>query len=539
MFRMVYLQVCLGSRMTKSLMLLSVGDIGTKFEWAPEGFGADLSITPQSGFVAPHSEARFELAFHPTRIARDMRFESLRCRIEGMGDLRLFVTGECVPQPESDVQSVQFECRVREEASKKITLVKNDTATPWTLIPVINNDMWKPATPTIVVPPGATGECTLLFKPLTMTRSSAAAAMASPQAAAAPAAKKGAAPAPAAIASPVAKKVDDSASDDVFRRPAAHEGTVFFALPNGRALLYKLVGTATSPALAGTISQTTPAKQNLSFTLPVANWLKSTQRFSVSWDDVPASTSLRGAKSVDVPALGTRDYKLVFYAYKPLKAVTAVKFTNDVTGEYLLFNVDVSVTPPGKVDTILLEAVMRQTVTHTLTLENPLPDETIVFAPPKCANNCVRVTQLGDFTGKPEGSFLIAYRPLVPVPAGGAGASDGVVEVDLNLHSDQLGDYNYTLRLKATPAGPEGALRFQADLGSQHKQTIRYLHCLMQAVTVDAFHFCCICADSAITCQQLRPTPSALRHRSVFKCLPVWLGRRYQLVARCLGMASK
>jgi hydrocephalus-inducing protein len=398
-----------------------------------------------------------------------MRYDNVRCRVEGLGDLRLFVTGECVPQPESDVQIVTFECKVREETSKKITLVKNDTTTTWNLTPVVNSEYWKPAAPTVVVPPGATGECTMIYKPLTMTKASAAAAVTSP----APAAGKKGAPAPAPIASPV-KGGTSMEPEDPYRRPTQHEGTVFFALPNGRALLYKLSGVATAPSLGGTVTQSTPAKQNLAFTLPVANWLKTTQRFAVSWGELPASTSLRGAKSFDVPSLATRDYKLLFYAYKPLKVTTTVKFTNESSGEFVTFALEINVTPPGRVDVISLEAVVRQVASHTLTLANPLPDETIVFAPPKCAHKSVRVTQLGDMTGKGEGSFLIEYRPLVPTVSGGSGG-DGSEDVELVLHSDQLGDYNYTLKLKGTPPGPEAPLRFQTDFGGHHKLTVRYV----------------------------------------------------------------
>ena len=75
----------------------------------------------------------------------------------------------------------------------------------------------------------------------------------------------------------------------------------------------------------------------------------------MSWEDTLASTSLRGAKSLDVPALGTRDYKLTFYAYKQCKASTVVRFTNESSGEYMLYNVEVNVTAPGKVDVIALE----------------------------------------------------------------------------------------------------------------------------------------------------------------------------------------
>jgi hypothetical protein len=75
--------------------------------------------------------------------------------------------------------------------------------------------------------------------------------------------------APSSEAEEAAKKLDE-----LYRRPTQHEGSLFFALPNGRALMFKLVGTASAPSVVGTITQSTPAKQNLTFTLPVTNWLK-------------------------------------------------------------------------------------------------------------------------------------------------------------------------------------------------------------------------------------------------------------------------
>lgn len=87
--------------------------------------------------------------------------------------------------------------------------------------------------------------------------------------------------------------------------------------------------------------------------------LQTTQRFSVSWDDTLPSTTLRGAKSLDVPAQGSRDYKMSFYAYKQCKATSTVRFTNDVTGEYMLFTVEITVTAPGKVDVLALEVGTR------------------------------------------------------------------------------------------------------------------------------------------------------------------------------------
>ena len=113
------------------------------------------------------------------------------------------------------------------------------------------------------------------------------------------------------------------------------------------------------------------------------------------------------------------------------------------------------------------QTVVRQPTQRALTITNPLSDDKIVFAAPKCSHRGIRVTQLGDFTGKPEGTFNIEYLPLVPTPAAGP------EEVELVLQSEQLGVYSYTLSLKALPAPAEHAVRFEADLGNSHKQTIR------------------------------------------------------------------
>lgn len=454
-------QVCLGSQMVKLVTMHNTGDIGAKVEWAQEAFAPDLTISPATAFLSPHSESRFELTFHPTRVSRDIRYSGLRCRVEGAEDLQLSVSGECMPQPESEVATLSFDGRVREEVSKKVslrvhaswltapppcavraflqlmcllwlcallargqvTLIKNDSTTPWVLVPVINNDYWKASTPSVTIAPGATGEWSLLYRPLTLTATATGAGAGAGAGAAAPAApaagaKKGAAapapakgealrlrshemaaphsrshrahplhhphpPTPVKASSPLylgclspcgasagagagsstpssaaaASEVEEAARklDELYRRPAQHEGSLFFALPNGRALMFKLVGTATAPSVAGTITQSTPAKQNLTFTLPVSNWLKATQRFSVAWEDSLPSTSFRGAKSLDVPALGTREYKMTFYAYKQCKATTVVRFTNESSGEYLLYNVEVNVTAPGMVDVVSLE----------------------------------------------------------------------------------------------------------------------------------------------------------------------------------------
>lgn len=55
-----------------------------------------------------------------------------------------------------------------------------------------------------------------------------------------------------------------------------HKGSLFFPLPNGTALLYKLNGIATEPEPEGIISETVQAKKAKFITVPIKNWLKAT-----------------------------------------------------------------------------------------------------------------------------------------------------------------------------------------------------------------------------------------------------------------------
>lgn len=51
-----------------------------------------------------------------------------------------------------------------------------------------------------------------------------------------------------------------------------HKGSLFFPLPNGTALLYRLVGTAAEPDAEGEISETVKAKKAGSIIIPIKNW---------------------------------------------------------------------------------------------------------------------------------------------------------------------------------------------------------------------------------------------------------------------------
>ena len=102
---MTFGQVCEGSQLTKHLQMFNTGDIGTKFCWDAAALAPDFSVKPVDGFLAPHSDAKVDITFHPTRLNDDVRYEGIRCDVEGAESLMLTLTGECVPQPESDIHT--------------------------------------------------------------------------------------------------------------------------------------------------------------------------------------------------------------------------------------------------------------------------------------------------------------------------------------------------------------------------------------------------------------------------------------------------
>ena len=64
-------------------------------------------------------------------------------------------------------------------------------------------------------------------------------------------------------------------------RPLRLVGSLFFALPDGGAVLYRLEGFAGGPEAASSMELETPAKRALAFTVPVCNWLRRPQRYVV------------------------------------------------------------------------------------------------------------------------------------------------------------------------------------------------------------------------------------------------------------------
>lgn len=116
-------------------------------------------------------------------------------------------------------------------------------------------------------------------------------------------------------------------------KEATHNASLFFPIPDGTALMYKLTGKATPPNVLQTFDLNTKAKKNLVHLIPIKNWLNISQRFNVSWKfDVEDKTVfINAANTFDVAGDSSKDYKLSIYALKACNAKFTIFFKNPNT----------------------------------------------------------------------------------------------------------------------------------------------------------------------------------------------------------------
>lgn len=339
----------------------------------------------------------------------------VRCKVEGGEDSFLTLTGACTPSQAQGV-SLDFKAAVRGSTTQTVT-VANPTTNAWDIKPVIQNDYW--TGPEILnVAAKASATYTITYHPLSMSTET-----------------------------------------------KLHEGSVFFPTPDGSGLLYKLTGLAQSPAPAGTLQVKVAAKQAHVQSLKVANWLNKPQRFKVVVQTQPddPSMQLTASPHIDVAGLSQKDCKLHFYSYIEGQATATVTFQNESNGEYIFYNLNITVGPPGLQGTHILEGPVRTRVVRAISVSNPLQKEVVMAV--ACSNKQVTVASSLTVLAGETVELEVPYRPLLLAEA----------EASLKLSSKALGVYEYLLRLKGTPAGPEGSLTFNVPLGSSETQVCAIL----------------------------------------------------------------
>ncbi|EFJ42226.1 hypothetical protein VOLCADRAFT_67248 [Volvox carteri f. nagariensis] len=410
--------VVLGSRVVKRLQLENTGDVGTKFAWDVRGLGPHFSIFPAEGFLAPGQDVKLDVAFHPTEVNPDIRVDKVRLRVEGGTDCSLTLTGACIASA-AQPEVVSFACNVRASANQSITIT-NASSSTWSLRPVIQNDFFS-GPESLTVPANGKASYTITFRPLTM-----------------------------------------SSPDQ------PHEGSVFFPIPDGTGLLYRLVGRAEAPVPEGVVERHIQAKSQHTEVFKCHNWLHRPQRFHVLVERKTGdkSTQLLVPEYVDVPALSSKDVKMGVMSFTASTTQAVVKFKNEATGEYLFYDCKFTAAPPAQRGTLSLECPVRTQTTARVSVANPLPEDVTLRG--SATNKHVQVPASTLLRAGSTTEIEVRYRPLV------VGHSEALFRLD----SPELGLFEWALKLAGTPTNPERSLAFNVPLGGRETQIFRFTHWL-------------------------------------------------------------
>ncbi|KAK7891948.1 hypothetical protein WMY93_023911 [Mugilogobius chulae] len=403
---------------SRKVVMINTGDIDGKFCWKTENFPPSLKISPAKGIIGSRMEVPFEVIFAPVQLSNDSRFENLSCIVEGRSSpLTLTVTGSCVPAS-TNKEVVNFICPVRRSHTQSLPVL-NPTNQSCSIRPVIKGEQWTSA-PAIEFEPLQNKMIEITYSPLTMTSEG-----------------------------------------------NKHLGSMFFSFPDGTGLLYSLQGTAEAPQAEDTIVLELPAKTQHTQLLSVYNWLLKPQRFCVSLEIVKpeksdATVSLSGLHFIDVPALTKRNYKLSFFTYKMGQYNTKVTFRSEVSGEYLFYLVTFKATTSQVLSTIELVTTVRQMVSGTVHIENPLPTNVSLTSECKCSDISVPLQHTVPRQSKDPLNF--EYLPL----------QAGETTARLTLSSNELGYFHYDLLLRALPPPMEKTVHFTASLGTNHSVIVKF-----------------------------------------------------------------
>lgn len=314
--------VVAGSRAVLRLQIENLGDVPQRFSWDAKAFAPFFAVAPAQGTLPPHSDASLEVTFHPAAPDPDIRKERLRCVIEGADDVFLTLSGASVTA-EAQPAALSFSAPVRGVSSGQVTIA-NPTGELWALRPVVVGDAFS-GPERLEVPGGGSATYPLAFKPGVM---------------------------------------------------GEHRGSVFFPLPAGAAVLHTLLGNAGPPLPAGNITRSVVAKQQHTEVVHVHNWLRHAQRFQVEADCPGAerATRLSVVDHIDVPAGAERECRLQFYAFKEGATTGRLVFTNEQTKEYQFYDLSFNAAPPGTLAALRLQCQVRNRVTATVSIDNPLPE---------------------------------------------------------------------------------------------------------------------------------------------------------------------
>lgn len=267
----------------------------------------------------------------------------------------------------------------------------------------------------------------------------------------------------------------EKAPDSEDKIDVPHQGSLFFPLPNGTALLFNLNGVATQPEQEGQITETIIAKKQHNFIVPVKNWSKQTLRFNATWEVEGEQPGLfiRGANTFDVAGESHKDYKLNFLALRAGTYKFKCTFKDSKSDEFIYYTFVITVEDNAEVERIELESPIRESVSASIIIDNPTDQEVEVNRSHfTIANEYVEIhpeTQV--FKANESREFQIRYMPLMISEQ----------EAEMTLRNPVLGDFRYQLVLKGSAPTSQRSLAFKCSLGQDQMQAFKFFHFLKKA----------------------------------------------------------
>lgn len=236
-------------------------------------------------------------------------------------------------------------------------------------------------------------------------------------------------------------------------------------------MMFALIGTSKPPNPSAPIDIFMKAKKTHLQILPIKNWLKTVQRFNVTWQfEVEDPTIIiNGANTIDL-AESSKDYKLTLFGLKQAATKITIFFKNPLTSEFIFFKLNLNIAPPDPVARHELVSVVRETVSKSITIENPLSIPVIIkkehlFSEHECISfNPVTFTipPLSEF------GFELLFRPLIAA----------TLQSKCKLISPELGEFVYLLNLTGLPSTIQRSMMFKTPLGTDDIQNFKFTHFL-------------------------------------------------------------
>ena len=412
-----------GSTSEKRLMISNTGDIGASFKWDTQALGKYFTISPAQGYLSPGTEQPLIVVFAPKNVSRDVRAERVKCEVEGLSQpLQLTLTGSALPPTLTKDAPIIFNATVRTSDTKSITL-KNPTNQRWSVRVKLRGShahFWQPESDLLIVDPQNTRSMNFVYTPMEMTSST-----------------------------------------------NKHEASLFFQLPDGQGQAYVFQGISEPPKLINLPLREIPAKSAYEENIKIENWLKKTQRLAVEIEPIKpekfdASLVVDGKSHIDLGSLETRDFSLKVSSFKEGQVSAKVTFKNISTGEFVAYQVNFKFTQPKpQSETIKLSSQVRQLVSHTVFIPNPLSKEVVFTWDSKLPDIIVPPT----FHVPPlsTGSCTFNYQPL----------KIGETQGTITCFTPELGAFYFPLSLTAKLADLEPEISFYAPLGSSQTKTFR------------------------------------------------------------------